>query len=180
MNKQSLVAVALGLVALTSVVSQSAEARNHNGWGQGQSCASGNGSGNGFGTTFNTSLGANAGCNQLGAYNNNQFGAYNNNPVYTNQAYGFNRGWGNGLNNRFGNIDARQNQIASQIQRGISSGRISQSEANRLLSQQQRINDLEARFRVNGLSLTERARLQAQLSKLSAQMHYDMNNQRLF
>lgn len=77
--------------------------------------------------------------------------------------------WGYG-----GNIDSRQQMIYNQLNRGLSSGRLTQREYNRLLSRYNHVNSVEARLRAGGLNWRERQRLNNQLSNLQMQLRRDL------
>jgi len=70
-----------------------------------------------------------------------------------------------------GNINARQENQQDRIARGINNGGLTASEAARLESQEARINALESRLRENGLSPSERARLERDLNRESRNIY---------
>jgi hypothetical protein len=72
---------------------------------------------------------------------------------------------------RQGNINARQERQQDRIARGIKNGSLTAAEAARLESQAARINALEARLRENGLSPSERARLERDLNRESRNIY---------
>jgi hypothetical protein len=108
----------------------------------------------------------------------------------------FNNGYHNGFNNsyhngyvappvvsynnhsRFGynNIGVKESMISRQIQNGIANGSLTRAEADRLMSQQARVNQLQARLASNGLSFSERARLNADLARLEGEVRRQMSD----
>lgn len=106
--------------------------------------------------------------NGYGWNNNYNGGAYNNNGWHRRPNY----------NSQFGNVNSRQNFIGNRIQQGIQSGRLSQREAAKIQSRYNKIADLENRLRSsgNGLSFNERARLNNDLSRLTAELNRDMRD----
>jgi len=72
---------------------------------------------------------------------------------------------------RRGNINARQERQQDRIARGINNGSLTAGEAARIESQEARINAIEARLRENGLSPSERARLERDLNRESRNIY---------
>jgi len=72
---------------------------------------------------------------------------------------------------RRGNINARQERQQDRIVRGINNGSLTAGEAARIESQEARINAIEARLRENGLSPSERARLERDLNRESRNIY---------
>jgi hypothetical protein len=70
-------------------------------------------------------------------------------------------------------INERQARLDERIDRGVRSGALTQAEAVRLRSDFRYIIDLEARYRVGGLSLAERADLDRRFDELSARIRDD-------
>src|SRR5258708_9054320 len=66
---------------------------------------------------------------------------------------------------RRGNINARQENQQDRIAQGINNGTLTPAEAARLESQEARINALEARLREDGLTSSDRARLERDLNR---------------
>jgi hypothetical protein len=115
----------------------------------------------------------------------NKWGNSRHNSSYRSQVnrgnhYGWNNQRFNQSNrfNRFGNIDNTQARLQSRLNTGLSSGRLTQSEYNRLLNQYNRIAAQEARFAASGSSLNyrERIALQNRLNSLRAQMQRELND----
>jgi hypothetical protein len=73
-------------------------------------------------------------------------------------------------------IDARQARINTQIQRGVTSGRLTPQEMQRLTRMQANIDQRESQYRDSGnrLSMSERARLNAQMNKLSSTLRREL------
>lgn len=76
-----------------------------------------------------------------------------------------------GRHYRRGNINARQENQQDRIARGINNGSLTAGEAARLESQEARINSIESRLRENGLSRSERARLERDLNRESRNIY---------
>jgi hypothetical protein len=94
-------------------------------------------------------------------------------PNYT-AGYNYNNGFRNPyFNNRFG---ANQFGIDRQIQHGIANGSITRGEADRLLRNQRRLQELRVRLASNGLSFRDRARLNQEASRLEREVRVSMNN----
>ena len=72
---------------------------------------------------------------------------------------------------RRGNINARQERQQDRIARGINNGSLTAGEAARIESQEAKINAIEARLRENGLSPSERARLERDLNRESRNIY---------
>ena len=70
-------------------------------------------------------------------------------------------------------INQRQAQLDRRIDRGLRSGDLTRSEAQRLRVEFNRIARLEARYRANGLSNWERADLDRRFDRLAAQIRYE-------
>ncbi|MBX9573027.1 MAG: hypothetical protein K2X77_29290 [Candidatus Obscuribacterales bacterium] len=164
-NKYFFSLLSLGLVACT-FLPQSAQAddnrwdRNRNQWRSQQGY--GNFNNNRFRNNYNR------GGNYNGYYDNNRLNW---------------QGRGNG--GQFGRfdpnlnttIDNRQARINTMLQQGLTNGRLSQSEYNRLVQRQARIDSLQARFNTDGrLSFSERQRLSNQANQLQAQLWREMND----
>lgn len=84
-------------------------------------------------------------------------------------------GWRNPSNT---NINVTQAQLQQRVNRGITSGRISQREATKLQEKLSRFATAEARMRTSGGRLTarERTRLNSQLAILNAEITRDLND----
>ncbi|MCC6980818.1 MAG: hypothetical protein IT343_21035 [Candidatus Melainabacteria bacterium] len=77
----------------------------------------------------------------------------------------------------YGNINSRQAQLQARINNGISSRRLSRSEAAKLQYKMNRIGNLESRMRASGgLSFRERNNLNRQLASLRNEINRDMND----
>lgn len=68
-------------------------------------------------------------------------------------------------------INERQAMLDRRIDQGVRDGSLNRHEARRLRMEFNRIAQLEARYRVNGLSGWERADLDRRFDRLSAQIH---------
>lgn len=168
---------ALSIAALASVITLSAftaapaNADNRGFCGNGQS---------GFSSGFNTGYGYNGYNGYNPNFNNgNRFG-WNNNNNYNN-----NLAWNNRISSRFfpfGNVDNRQASIATRLQQGIASGRLSTGEANKIQSRFDKIAQLENNLRASGnrLSFSERARLNNDLSRLNSQLSRDLRDRNIW
>lgn len=77
-----------------------------------------------------------------------------------------------------GNINVNQAVLQQRIDAGARSGMLTRSEVQSLRTKLARINFLEARLRRSGrgLSLSERNRLSAELSRLSAQINAQLTD----
>ncbi|HWK36069.1 hypothetical protein [Sphingomonas sp.] len=74
------------------------------------------------------------------------------------------------------NINARQARLEQQINQGVRSGALTRNEASQLRNEFRSISRLEARYRVNGLSLSERRDLDRRFDALSAKIRYEKND----
>lgn len=88
------------------------------------------------------------------------------------------RGWygGRGWNDDRGtwtNINQRQRELDRRIDAGLRSGRLTRAEAASLRSEYQSIASLEARYRRNGLSVSERAELDRRFDQLALRIRYE-------
>jgi hypothetical protein len=75
--------------------------------------------------------------------------------------------WGSGAA-----IQVRVNQLETRLDAGVRRGTIPRSQAPRLRSQAQQLRQLEARYRVGGISSRERADLQMRIDNLDSQIRY--------
>lgn len=71
------------------------------------------------------------------------------------------------------NINQRQEQLDRRIDRGLRTGDLSRREASRLRDHFRDIARLEARYRVNGLTMRERADLDRRFDRLQAQIRVE-------
>jgi hypothetical protein len=112
--------------------------------------------------------------NNYGHNRNNNIGynGYNGHSGYNNR---FNNGFGNNFYGNGNNFNFGGN-INAQIQAGLSSGALTRSEANRLMSQQAKINNLRARLASNGLSARDRQILSNDYSRLQASLAREMSD----
>ncbi|HEY8573782.1 hypothetical protein [Phenylobacterium sp.] len=86
----------------------------------------------------------------------------------TAQPYGY--GYGR---DRWEPINARQAQLERRIERGIQRGALTPAEARRLHSQFRQLARLEARYRINGLTMGERADLDRRFDRLAAAVRFE-------
>jgi len=102
------------------------------------------------------------------------------NPPGTNWGNPPGQGPGNppGTNWNYRGVNARQDNQQQRIYNGVQSGELTQREYDRLQNQQESLAAREARMRAsgNGLSLAERARLDAQQDALSRSIHRQKND----
>jgi hypothetical protein len=78
-------------------------------------------------------------------------------------------------------INERQQNLERRIERGIRTGDISRREAFRLRGESRQVAQIEARYRVNGLSQWERSDLNRRMDRLEAQIRaerHDHDNRR--
>lgn len=88
---------------------------------------------------------------------------------------GWNNGRGPGMNNRGGaSINARQAVLDRRIDMGMRNGSLTRAEATRLRSEFRAIANLEARYRVNGLSVAERRDLDRRFDILQARLRTEL------
>lgn len=73
-------------------------------------------------------------------------------------------------------INARQARLEARINQGVRSGALTRPEAARLRSDFRALTRLEARYRVNGLSLGERRDLDRRFDALSARIRYQKHD----
>lgn len=100
---------------------------------------------------------------------------------------GRHRGWDRhhrGWDNRYGtnvSVDSRQSLLRQRIDRGVSSGRLTRREADRLYADEQRIVDLEAQLRASGnrLTFSENRRLLTQLDDFSRKINQELNDKQV-
>jgi hypothetical protein len=67
---------------------------------------------------------------------------------------------------------ARVQQLEAWLEAGLRRGTIHRSQASRLRSQAQQLRDLEARYRIGGISSRERADLEMRIDNLDSQIRY--------
>lgn len=70
-------------------------------------------------------------------------------------------------------VDVRQRQLSERIQQGARDGRLTRAEARRLRRDVQRIAQVEARYRRDGLSAEEQADLNRRLDLLAAHIRWE-------
>jgi hypothetical protein len=73
-------------------------------------------------------------------------------------------------------INQRQRQLDTRIDRGIRSGALNRNEANRLRSEFSGIARLEAQYRRNGLSISERRDLDRRFDRLSSRLEASLTD----
>ena len=73
-------------------------------------------------------------------------------------------------------INARQAQLDQRIDVGVRNGSLTRAEAVRLRAEFNDISRLEARYRYNGLTLSERRDLDRRFDALSARIRYERND----
>jgi hypothetical protein len=73
-------------------------------------------------------------------------------------------------------INERQARLDERIDRGVRNGNLSREEAVRLRSDFRYIVDLEARYRIGGLSVAERADLDRRFDELSARIRDEVRD----
>lgn len=103
------------------------------------------------------------------------------NPPGTNWGNPPGHGFGNPPGTNWGNykgVNARQDNQQDRLTNGLQSGQLTQKEYDRLQNQQGNLAEREARMREsgNGLSLAERARLDAQQDALSRSIRRQAND----
>jgi hypothetical protein len=74
------------------------------------------------------------------------------------------------------NINQRQAQLDRQIDRGLRTGDLTRAEAARLRNEFRQIARLEQRYRMNGLTMRERADLDRRFDRLAAQIRWERND----
>ena len=74
------------------------------------------------------------------------------------------------------NLNQRQEQLNTRIERGIRNGSLSRSEARQLRREAASIARIEARYRAGGLSGWERADLDRRFDRLDAQVRHDRHD----
>lgn len=104
-------------------------------------------------------------------YNN----SYNNNNYYGNR-WAPNGSAYNGTNTN-ARVDNMQGRINTAIQNGLTSGRLTQFEANKLMRRQAEIDAMQARYNADSrMSFSERQRLNGKANQLQAQLWREMND----
>lgn len=73
-------------------------------------------------------------------------------------------------------INERQARLDERIDMGVRNGSLTRAEAGRLRGEFNDLARLEARYRVNGLSMQERADLDRRFDALSSQIRYERND----
>ncbi|WP_374470824.1 hypothetical protein [Phenylobacterium sp.] len=73
-------------------------------------------------------------------------------------------------------INQRQAQLDRRIDRGVQRGDLTRAEANRLHREFRELSRLEARYRVNGLTVRERADLDRRFDRLATQIRFERND----
>lgn len=92
------------------------------------------------------------------------------------QSYGYgHERWDRGYSGA-SSVNARQERIERQIERGVRSGQLTRGEAARLSAEARDIARVEARARYNGLSPRERAQLDRRLDRLEARLQYERHD----
>ncbi len=147
-----------------------------NGWGN----PPGHGIGNPPGTSWGNPPGHGPG-NPPGTSWGNPPGHGPGNPPGTSWGNPPGQGPGNPPGTSWGNyrgVNARQENQQDRLTNGLQSGQLTQKEYDRLQNQQTNLSEREARLREsgNGLSLAERARLDAQQDALSRNIHRQAND----
>lgn len=140
----------------------------------------GHGPGNPPGTSWGNPPGHGIG-NPPGTSWGNPPGSGPGNPPGTNWGNPPGQGPGNPPGTNWGNyrgVNARQENQQERLTNGLQSGNLTQKEYDRLQNQQTNLAEREARMREsgNGLSLAERARLDAQQDALSRNIHRQAND----
>jgi hypothetical protein len=74
------------------------------------------------------------------------------------------------------NINQRQAQLDRRIDQGLRRGDLSRAEAARLRNEFRMIARMEQRYRVNGLSVRERADLDRRFDQLAARIRWERND----
>lgn len=74
------------------------------------------------------------------------------------------------------NINQRQANLYQRIDQGVRSGSLTRGEAQRLRTDFRSLNNLEGRYRSNGLSNWERTDLNRRFDALSARVRYDKHD----
>ena len=74
------------------------------------------------------------------------------------------------------NINQRQAQLDQRIDVGVRNGSLTRAEASRLRNDFHDLSQLEARYRHNGLSYSERADLDRRFDALSARIRYERHD----
>lgn len=95
---------------------------------------------------------------------------------------GRHRGWDNNNRRRYNaSVDTRQSLLRQRIARGVTAGKLTQREADRLYRDEQRIADLEAQLRVSGnrLSYSENRRLLSELDDFSRRVNRELNDRQV-
>lgn len=74
-------------------------------------------------------------------------------------------------------VDSTQNRTNVMIMQGLANGRLTQREADRLMSRQRQIDDMQARYNADGrMSSRERGKLNNEVAKMQSQLWKDLNN----
>jgi hypothetical protein len=71
------------------------------------------------------------------------------------------------------NINQRQTNLFQRIEQGVRSGALTRGEAQRLRTDFRSLNNLEARYRNNGLSNWERTDLNRRYDALASRVRYE-------
>jgi hypothetical protein len=74
------------------------------------------------------------------------------------------------------NINQRQAQLDKRIDQGVRNGALNRNEAYRLRAEFRQIAQLEARYRIGGLNLRERADLDRRFDRLSAKIRFEKHD----
>ncbi|HEV7701190.1 MAG TPA: hypothetical protein VGO43_13245 [Pyrinomonadaceae bacterium] len=75
------------------------------------------------------------------------------------------------------NINARERRQQERIANGIENGSLTPGEAARLEKNEAEVRRIEARLRENGVTSSERARLEHRLNELSSQIYRQKHDQ---
>jgi len=77
---------------------------------------------------------------------------------------------------RWQSINSRQATLDARIDQGIRSGSLDRREAGRLRAEFRQLNQLEYRYRANGLSASERRDLNRRFDALSARVRFEKHD----
>jgi hypothetical protein len=96
--------------------------------------------------------------------------------AWNNNRWGNNRG--NRGNRRWRDVDSRQAALNTRISQGVSSGRLTSREAEKLRRMNSRIEQMEAQLRASGnrMTYTEERQILAELDNLSDRINKELND----
>lgn len=123
-------------------------------------------------------IGASVAALSAGAATAQPRGDWNNGPNHSERSdwRGYPGHWTNPQGGAWLNINQRQAELDRRIDQGVRRGTLTRSEAARLRAEFRQIAQLERRYRANGLSMRERADLDARFDRLATRIRWEQRD----